>query len=225
MTEAEQEQLKSDALYPRDKSPASIAAREAEITGKPPRIPARRTEEYLAPAREMMTKISGAASGNPAPIADENIPGMLLTAMCHRELFERVVNVSLQLLKDPTLPLRDRQLVILRVGWLRQVPYIWGEHVSVSRKLGLSGEDIEQVTVGSTSAHWSSFERALLQATEELIENAMISDPTWETLAQQYNEQQLFELPVLVGQFSTVGYFQNALRIPLSATNEGLKAR
>jgi alkylhydroperoxidase family enzyme len=207
------------------KAPASVAAREQEIVGKPPRIPSRRSEAYLAPAREMMAKISGAASGHATPVADEHIPEMLLTAMCHRELFERVVNVSLQLLKDPALPLRDRQLVILRVGWLRQVPYIWGEHVNVSKKLGLTGEDIEQVTVGSTSSHWSDFERALIKATEELVDTAMITDPTWETLAQQYDEKQLFELPVLVGQFSTVGYFQNALRIPLSATNEGLKAR
>ena len=203
----------------------TIAKREEEITGKPPRIPSRRTEEVLVPAREMMGKISGAASGKAAPVSDEDISEMLLTAMCHRELFERLVNVSMQLLKDPKLPLRDRQLVILSVGWIRQIPYIWGEHVIVSKKLGLSSEDIEAVTVGSSSTHWNDHERAVIRAAEELIANTMISDECWEVLAQQYNEQQLFELPILVGQFSTVGYFQNALRIPLSAINKGLNAR
>lgn len=137
----------------------------------------------------------------------------------------RLADVSLQLLKEPKLPVRDRQLVILRVGWLRQIPYIWGEHVTVSKKLGLSAEDIEQVIVGSTSPHWNQHERALLQATEELVDSAMISDAVWELLAQRYDHAQLFELPVLVGQFSTVGYFQNALRIPLNPANKGLHSR
>ncbi len=203
----------------------STAEREAEITGKPPRILPRRTEEVLAPAREVLAKISGAASGQTSPVSDEHIPEMLLTAMCHRELFERLVEVSLLLLKAPSLSLRDRQLVILRTSWLRQVPYIWGEHVSVSKKLGLSGEDIEQVIAGSSSPHWSEHEAALLKATEELVENSMISDDTWDQLARRLDEKQLFELPVLVGQFSTVGYFQNALRIPLSPGNEGLNSR
>lgn len=206
-------------------TPESVTARDHEITGKPPRIASKRTEEYLAPAREMMSVISGAASGKSGPVADESIPEMLLTAMCHKDLFERLVNVSLQLLKSPAMPLRDRQLAILTVGWRQQIPYIWGEHVIVSKKLGLTDKDIEQVTVGSTSAHWNDHERAVIKAAEELIDNAMISDATWEVLAQSYEEKQLFELPVLVGQFSTVGYFQNALRIPLSAINEGLKAR
>jgi len=205
--------------------PESTAAREAEITGNPPRISPRRDEETLARAREMMSRIAGAASGKSEPVKDDQIPEMLLIAMCHGELFEPLVNVSLQLLKNPTLPLRDRQLVILRVGWIRKIPYIWGEHVVVSKKLGLGAEDIEHVMVGSSSTYWSSHERALLQATEELIESAMITDEPWEILAQQYNDKQLFELPVLVGQFSTVGYFQNALRIPLSKVSEGLKAR
>jgi alkylhydroperoxidase family enzyme len=184
-----------------------------------------RTEKVMAPARALMSQISGAASGSTATVPDEHIPEMVITAMCHRELFEKVVSVSLQLLKDPALPRRDRQLVILRVGWVQQIPYIWGEHVSVSKKIGLSSEDIEQVTVGSTSSHWSEHERALLGATEELIDRAMISDATWAILARQLDDRQLFELPVLVGQFSTVGYFQNVLRIPLSPGNQGLRAR
>ncbi|WP_317930232.1 carboxymuconolactone decarboxylase family protein [Halioxenophilus sp. WMMB6] len=206
-------------------TPDAVAARNAAIMEQPPRLPANRTEAVLAPARAMMAQIAGAASGQATPVPDEHIPEMLLTAMCHQELFERVVNVSLQLLKNPSLPLRDRQLVILRTGWLRQIPYIFGEHVSVSKKLGLTDEDIEQVIVGSASPHWSEHEKALLEATEQIVNSAMVTDEVWQILAKSYNHPQLFELPVLIGQFSTVGYFQNVLRIPLSPSNPGLTAR
>lgn len=202
-----------------------VQSRQDDITAKPPRLPAPRTEDVLQPARKIMAEIAGAASGSTASIPDEHIPEMILTAMCHKDLFERLVNVSLTLLKEPSLPLRDRQLVILRVGWLRQIPYIWGEHVTVSKKLGLSEDDIEQVTLGSTASCWTDHERALLEATEQLIDNGMIDDETWEVLAKAYSDKQLFELPILVGQFSTVGLFQNALRIRLSPSNKGLMAR
>jgi hypothetical protein len=53
----------------------------------------------------------------------------------------------------------------------------------------------------------------------------MISDATWEMLAKRLDEKQLFELAVLVGQFTTVAYFQNSLRLRLSEDNKGLRAR
>ena len=33
------------------------------------------------------------------------------------------------------------------------------------------------------------------------------------------------ELPILIGQYQTLGYLQNALRVPLWPGNEGLAAR
>lgn len=39
------------------------------------------------------------------------------------------------------------------------------------------------------------------------------------------NEKELFELAALIGQFTTVAYSQNALRLRLSDGNDGLRAR
>ncbi|NHO65993.1 carboxymuconolactone decarboxylase family protein [Aestuariicella hydrocarbonica] len=206
-------------------TPESIQAREDDILGKPPRISPQHTAEEMTAARNQLAKIIGVASGDDVPMADAEVPHMLLTAMCHEQLFDKVSDVSVFLLNNPSLELRDRQLVILRVGWLCQIPYIWGEHVQVSKRVGLTSEDIEAVTAGSSSPYWNRYERALLKAAEELQTNAMISDDTWATLAERLSEKQLFELIVLVGQFATVGYFQNALRLKLSPTNAGLMAR
>ena len=121
--------------------------------------------------------------------------------------------------------MRDRELVILRTGWLCRAPFEWGEHVRIGRQLGLTGEEIERVIEGSTAGGWSEHERALLAATEELHAGAMISDATWEVLSRSMSDTQLFELAVLVGQFTTVAYWQNALRLPLGEGNAGLAAR
>jgi 4-carboxymuconolactone decarboxylase len=115
--------------------------------------------------------------------------------------------------------------VILRTAWLCQAPYAWGEHVRVGKRFGLNAEDVERVTQGSSASGWDEDERALLRATEELHSDAMISDATWEILSKRLDDKQLFELPVLGGQFTTVAYFQNALRLRLAPDNIGLRAR
>lgn len=52
------------------------------------------------------------------------------------------------LLVDGVLAPRDRELAILRVGWLSKVPYVWGEHVTIGKKCGLTSADIERVIEG-----------------------------------------------------------------------------
>ena len=53
----------------------------------------------------------------------------------------------------------------------------------------------------------------------------MISDQTWATLAKTYNEPQLLELPILIGQYLGVAYLQNSLRVVLPEGYQGLRAR
>ena len=59
----------------------------------------------------------------------------------------------------------------------------------------------------------------------ELHGDSMISDATWSALAKRLDERQLIELPIIVGQYQTVAYYQNSLRLRLHTGNLGLKAR
>jgi 4-carboxymuconolactone decarboxylase len=77
---------------------------------------------------------------------------------------------------------------------------------------------------GSDASGWDEHERAILCATEELHESAMVSDATWPVLAQRLSEHQLFELLVLVGQFTATAYFQNSQRLQFESGNAGLSA-
>lgn len=153
------------------------------------------------------------------------LPEIVRTMLRHPDLFARQVDVGIQLLAHGTLEARDRELCILRIGWLCQAPYQWGEHVIIGRKAGLEPADIERIVAGSSASGWNEREQALLKATEELYENAVISDATWEVLAKYLNTQQLIELPVVVGQYQTVAYYQNSLKLRLHEGNAGLHAR
>lgn len=173
----------------------------------------------------LMSDHASGAAGEKVLAQVASLPEVVRTMVRHPELFARQLDVGLYLLSQGALAARDRELAVLRIGWLCQAPYEWGEHVLVAKRLGMTSEDIERIVVGSQAPGWGEHEQAILRATEELYENAMISDATWARLAKSFDEKQLIELPIVVGQYQTLAYYQNSLRLRLHDGNLGLKAR
>jgi alkylhydroperoxidase family enzyme len=112
-----------------------------------------------------------------------------------------------------TLPARERELVILRVGWLCRAGYEWGQHVLIGRTAGLSDEEIERIALGPEEDGWSAGDRWLLRATDELHGDAFISDATWQALAETFSVQQLMDLIFTVGQYNLVSMALNSLGV------------
>ena len=201
-----------------------VQQREQLVLGKPPRILPLDANEIADVAVESTRRLRRAA-GSSTPVSTSTIPELIATLLRHPNLYERVAELSIQLMGNGVLTPRDRQLAVLRTTWLCQSPYAWGEHVKHSKRVGLTSDEIERATRGSCAPGWDEHDGAIVRAAEELYEDAMISDPTWEILSKRLDDKQLFELPVLVGQFTTVAYFQNALRLRLDGDSVGLRAR
>ena len=204
--------------------------RHGEIIDRPPRISPSSDPEVVKAAQRhvasLMTTGGQSTPVDPDTIDASAIPEMILSLMgCHPDLYEKVAAVSVALMAQSRLPRRDLELVVLRTDWLCQAPYNWGEHVAIAKRFGVTSEEIERVTLGSEAPGWNDHERALLRAAEEIHGNAMISDETWATLAATFSDDQMFELIVLVGQFTLVTGFQNSLRFRLAGNAQGLLAR
>ena len=101
----------------------------------------------------------------------------------HPKLLKRWVVFANHVLNGSTLPARERELVILRTGFLCRSGYEWAQHAAIGRAAGLTDAEIERLTVGSTADGWSDGDRALLQATEQLVTDHFVDDPTWTALA------------------------------------------
>lgn len=198
-------------------------ARQKYILGKPPRLPAlppgERTEEQQRLLDELgMIVVDGVRQ----PRTDVESLRILIR---HAELYNAHVEVARKLLSDGEMSIRDRELAILRIGWLSQAPFEWGSHVKIAKRNGVTSEEVARVIEGSSAGGWSDHDRALIRAMEELHFDSMITDETWATLAKSYSDRQLIELAILAGQYKTVAYLQNSLRLPLPPDNEGLMAR
>ena len=202
----------------------AVEVRHAQVLGAGPRIGPLKPDEVAEAALANTVSLRKAASRS-ADVAMADIPELVFTLLRHPDLYQSIADLSIQLLGRGSLSARERELVVLRVAWLWQAPYEWGEHVKLAKAAGVSSEEIERVIEGASAPTWNEHEAALLRAVDELKREAMISDETWATLAKRLDEKQLFELPVLVGQFTNVAFFQNALRLRLEAHNPGLHAR
>lgn len=225
----------------RSDTSGSMEQREATVLGDGPRIQPLRVEEMSDDLLQMMARMAqlntALDSRGKKELTDmlaqhsagaeslATLPEIMRTMLRHPNLFARQVDLGIQLLSQGSLTARDRELAVLRIGWLCRAPYEWGEHVLVAKKAGITSEEIERITGGSDAPGWNEHEQAILRATEELYEDAMISDATWATLAKRLDERQLIELPIVIGQYQAVAYYQNSLRLRLHDGNLGLEAR
>lgn len=131
----------------------------------------------------------------------------------HPLLLKRWLGFGTHLLTHSSLPAREREIAILRVGWLCRSGYEWGQHVVIGREAGLADAEIARIAEGPDAAGWSDLERAVLRATDELHADAFVSDPTWQALAAQLSTEQLLDFVFTVGQYTLVSMALNTFGV------------
>jgi alkylhydroperoxidase family enzyme len=129
------------------------------------------------------------------------------------------------ILRESTLPLRDRELLIMRIGYLNHGAYEWAAHRGVAGRAGITDAELVQITVGPDADGWSPWDAALLRAADELHANALVSDATWATLAERYDTRQLMETVFTVGQYNLVAMYLNSLGVQFEEGFEGFPSR
>jgi 4-carboxymuconolactone decarboxylase len=200
---------------------ASAAARDAEINGRPPKIGPIPENELSPDALEYCRNLR-IALGIPE---NGEIPEVTATMLRHPALNAAQTDMGIMLNAKGTLTARERELAILRQAWVTGSPYEWGEHVDIGKRIGLSAGDIERIVAGADAPGWTAHEAAILRGVDEMLSRYRISDATWAVLAETWGEQQLLELPILVGVYVATALQQNSFGAALRADNPGLMHR
>lgn len=160
------------------------------------------------------------------PLAEEDLPeearvnmgggptlNIFRTLAHHPGLAKRWLVFGNHILGKSTLPARDREIAILRIGYLCQSGYEWGQHVVIGKQCGLNDDEVSRIAAGPDAGGWSPLERALLQATDELHGDAFVTDDTWAALAEHYDTQQLMDLVFTIGQYQLVSMALNSFGV------------
>ncbi|HBD13461.1 MAG TPA: carboxymuconolactone decarboxylase family protein [Porticoccaceae bacterium] len=133
----------------------------------------------------------------------------------HPGLAKRWMVFANHIMGKSSISLRDREIVILRMGWLCKSGYEWGQHHIIGLECDMSEDDIEQVKVGADSPAWAENERLLIEATDQLHDDAFISDETWAQLSQHYSTEQLMDIVFTAGQYNLVSMALNTFGVQL----------
>lgn len=152
-------------------------------------------------------------------VSQGRVYNIFKTMANHPDLAKRWMVFANHILGKSSLSVRDRELVILRIGYLCQAGYEWGQHVQIARQAGMSDDEIRSCQSGPATPGISELDQLLLQATDELHADAHVSDETWTGLSKHYDTQQMMDLVFTVGQYNLVSMALNSFGVQL---DEGL---
>jgi alkylhydroperoxidase family enzyme len=200
--------------------PFDYAAREKQVASGDQRIQPLAPGQFTQDAQDVETQMNAFFGGREA-----GIPKTIGTMFKYPGLARSQMLLGLELNQHGKLPPREREMAILRTAWLERSPFEWGEHVRYGHAHGLTTEEIERITQGSSAQGWNEHDRAVLRGVEELLGDYAVSDATWATLAKTWDEQQLIELPGLVGSYTLTAMLYNSLRFGMVNGNPGFCAR
>lgn len=160
--------------------------------------------EWPPAMREAMSALLIDNPRHPFPTREPGRPkGLNLLGLFahHPELIRSYHTFNGHVLFGTTLTPRQRELLVLRVGVVRQAEYEHRQHVILGLEAGLTPEEVDRIGAGPDAAGWSPVERAMLAAVDELIADACITDETWEVLSDELDTQQLMDLVFTVGAY------------------------
>lgn len=119
------------------------------------------------------------------------------------------------LLYGGKLSKRDTELVILRVGHLRESEYELQQHRRLARSRGLDAAMQARIFEGPDADGLTDRQQALLAATDEFILQRTVSDETWTALSRHLDNRQLIEFCYLAGNYDMLAATLNTLRVPM----------
>jgi len=143
----------------------------------------------------------------------------------HPRLLKRFMNFAGLFLNKGLLSAREREIVILRVGWNCQSVYEFGQHTLIGERVGLTMEEMTAVTRDISEYNWNARDKALLDMSDELCTDNCVSQQTWNTLSRDWKEDELIELVMVAGTYRLVSGFLNTMGVELDAETPGWPER
>lgn len=113
------------------------------------------------------------------------------------------------------LPPRERELAILRTGFLCHAGYEWAQHVRIGLDAGVTEAEIARVKAGPDAPGWSPADAALLRAVDELHRAQFVDDAAWAALGEHFDDRQRMAIVFAVGQYTQVSMILNTFGIQL----------
>jgi len=164
----------------------------------PARMPQIQPEDFSDEAKEMF------ARWTQGPFKDADKNPVLKTFIHAPKLADLFSQLNLHLLLTNSVPVRQRQIAIMRTAWLTKATYMWSSHLRTSASFGLEPDLYGPLQVGADDPYFTAFEKVIIRATEELVNDRKIGEASWAALSAEWSNEQLLDFMFTVGAYVLV---------------------
>jgi len=120
-------------------------------------------------------------------------------------------------LTSKVVPVRLRELVVLRTACLMDCPYELGQHNDVARTAGVSSDEINAIVSESDwqTGHFNATELAVLRLTTELLTTRSVSAAVFDQVHKALGSEATVEVLMIINRYSGLALMLNALEVDL----------
>lgn len=120
-------------------------------------------------------------------------------------------------LTSPTLPIRLRELVVLRTAYLMDCDYELGQHRDVARTAGVSVDEITAILSENDwrTGRFDGNELAVLQLTTELLTSCGVTSETFDRVHRALGSKATVEVLMVINRYAGLALMLNALDVDL----------
>jgi len=175
------------------------------LPGLPPAAWSEGVRSLLGDALE---RVSGVDESGRSPEGANPLP--TLTLIAHQEGLLGPFLEWARALVDGRLPRRSAELVALRTAYLCGSEFEWREHRVYAQRAGVTDQEVAGIRHGPAASIWSTGDRALLRAADELHRVAAITPTTWAELQAELTPAELVEVVLVAGQYRMLSMLANS---------------
>jgi 4-carboxymuconolactone decarboxylase len=180
------------------------------MTDKSPRIANLPPDRWTDAARDVFGYWEGAEAR-----AKGSRSNVMMTLANHPPLAMAVMDFGKYFLVNSTLPLRSREIIILRTAWRMECEYEWAHHRLSAKRTGLSEAQIESLCEPDISGDWDESDVVLLTVVDALQTKGSIDDALWARVAAIHPQEKLMDLLYTVGFITMNAWAIGTMRVAL----------
>lgn len=141
-----------------------------------------------------------------------NVPNMFRTVAHRPEIFQSMIAHFEAILNTGTLPLKLKELVIVRTSQLNHCDYCLSSHSRIAKKQGWSEDQILHLEDYAKRDDFTLQEKTALRLAELMTRNERpLTDKEWKEIRDVYSEGEVVELMAAIGLFNYFNRFNNLL--------------
>ena len=153
------------------------------------------------------------------PIARLNI----FRTLFHRPKTAKAISdLLLSLLFESEIGHRRRELIIMRIGWATGSEYEWTQHWPLAQQIfECTADELLALRDWRGADCFDATDRAVLTATDELLETGDLSDDTWQACFEGLGRDATIDMITSIGTWLLISKVARGLRVPLEDGVEG----